>query len=60
MSKFKAQNPKTEFLICTAALITPKVVIPAKAGTQENTGFRVKPGMTSCTGLMLSCTISAL
>ena len=27
-------------------------VIPAKAGIQENTGFRVKPGMTNYTGLM--------
>ena len=31
-------------------LITEKDVIPAKAGIQENTGFRVKPGMTNHTG----------
>jgi len=31
-------------------LITEKDVIPAKAGIQENTGFRVKPGMTNYTG----------
>jgi len=33
-------------------------VIPAKAGIQDNTGFRVKPGMTNYTGLMSSCIIS--
>jgi len=27
-----------------------KGVIPAKAGIQENTGFRVKPGMTNYKG----------
>jgi hypothetical protein len=26
---------------------TSKNVIPAKTGIQENTGFRVKPGMTN-------------
>ena len=31
-------------------LITEKDVIPAKAGMRENTGFRVKPGMTNYTG----------
>ena len=31
----------------TATLIITKGVIPAKAGIQKNTGFRVKPGMTS-------------
>jgi hypothetical protein len=30
-----------------ATLITAKEVIPAKAGIQKNTGFRVKPGMTN-------------
>jgi hypothetical protein len=30
-----------------ATLITAKAVIPAKAGIQKNTGFRVKPGMTN-------------
>jgi hypothetical protein len=33
-------------LLYTASLITTKHVIPAKAGIQKNTGFRVKPGMT--------------
>jgi hypothetical protein len=32
-------------------------VIPAKAGIQDNTGFRVKPGMTNYTDLMSSCII---
>jgi len=31
----------------TATLIAAKEVIPAKAGIQQNTGFRVKPGMTN-------------
>lgn len=38
-----------------ASLISTKSVIPAKAGIQKSTGFRVKPGMTNSTGLMLSC-----
>ena len=42
----------------TATLIAAKGVIPAKAGIQENTGFRVKPGMTKCIKLMSSCIIS--
>jgi hypothetical protein len=50
MSKPKVQKEK--LLICTAILTAPKAVIPAKAGIQENTGFRVKPGMTTYTGLM--------
>jgi len=32
-----------------------KGVIPAKAGIQKNTGFRVKPGMTNSIRLMSSC-----
>src|SRR4030042_7010542 len=32
-----------------------KSVIPAKAGIQKSTGFRVKPGMTNCIRLMSSC-----
>ena len=39
----------------TATLITAKAVIPAKAGIQKNTGFRVKPGMTNHIKLMSSC-----
>jgi hypothetical protein len=32
----------------------PRVVIPAKAGIQtENTGFRIKSGMTKCEKLFL-------
>jgi len=45
-------------LLYTASLITADDVIPAKAGIQENTGFRVKPGMTNCTRFMSSCIIS--
>ena len=33
-------------------------VIPAKAGIQENTGFRVKPGMTNYIGLMSLCVVN--
>ncbi len=36
----------------TATLITAKGVIPAKAGIQKNTGFRVKPGMTTLMRIM--------
>ena len=39
----------------TATLIIGKAVIPAKAGIQKNTGFRVKPGMTNRIRLMSSC-----
>ena len=39
----------------TATLIIAKAVIPAKAGIQKNTGFRVKPGMTNRIRLMSSC-----
>jgi hypothetical protein len=32
----------------------PRVIIPAKAGIQiENTGFRIKSGMTKCVKLFL-------
>jgi hypothetical protein len=31
----------------TATLFLAMAVIPAKAGIQRNTGFRVKPGMTN-------------
>ena len=37
----------------SAGIIVTKNVIPAKAEIQEKTGFRVKPGMTNCTILML-------
>jgi hypothetical protein len=39
----------------TAKLIMPWDVIPAKAGIQENTGFRVKPGMTNWKRPMSPC-----
>jgi len=39
----------------TATLIIPKAVIPAKAGIQKNTRFRVKPGMTNRIRLISSC-----
>ena len=42
-------------LLYTASLITTKHVIPAKAGIQENTGFRVKPGMTNWLRFMSLC-----
>ena len=32
-------------------------IIPANTGIQDNTGFRVKPGMTNYTKLMSSCLI---
>jgi len=35
-----------------ASLTPTEQVIPAKAGIQKKTGFRVKPGMTNSTGLM--------
>jgi len=37
------------------SMIFQKDVIPAKAGTQANTGFRVKPGMTTPAGLLSAC-----
>jgi hypothetical protein len=43
------------FELYTASLISTEHVIPAKAGIQENTGFRVKPGMTNCTRFTSSC-----
>ena len=41
----------------TATLIIAKAVIPAKAGIQKNTGFRVEPGMTNRIRLMSSCKV---
>ncbi len=41
--------------IYTATLTTAKIVIPAKAGIQRNTGFRVKPGMTKRIGFISAC-----
>ncbi len=40
-------------LLYTATLITAHSVIPANAGIQERTGFRVKPGMTNRKGLIV-------
>jgi hypothetical protein len=36
----------SESYYLASTLIVPKVVIPAKAGIQKNTGFRIKSGMT--------------
>ena len=44
----------------TATLITAKGVILAEAGIQENTGFRVKPGMTNYIRLMSSCIVKRI
>jgi hypothetical protein len=44
-----------KIVLYTTTLITAKSVIPAKAGIQKNTGFRVKPGMTIYLRLMSSC-----
>jgi hypothetical protein len=38
---------KLKGILHTASLITTEHVIPAEAGIQKNTGFRVKPGMTN-------------
>ena len=46
---------KGNLILYTATLITAKAVIPAKAGIQENTRFRVEPGMTNRIRLMSSC-----
>ncbi len=43
--------------IYTATLITAHSVIPANAGIQEGTGFRVKPGVTNRKGLMSVCIV---
>jgi hypothetical protein len=42
-------------LFYVVTLIAPKGVIPAKAGIQEKTGFRVKPGMTDGIRLISLC-----
>jgi len=52
--QWSMKNQQWSF-IYTATLITAKGVIPAKAGIQKNTGFRVKPGMTNLVRLMMSC-----
>ena len=44
-------------ILYTATLIIAKAVIPAKAGIQKNTGFRVEPGMTNRIRLMSSCIV---
>lgn len=43
-----------------ASLIRYEYVIPAKAGIQKNTGFRVKPGMTEICKFMLLCIITEM
>jgi hypothetical protein len=47
-------KPKCQIFLYTATLIIAKGVIPAKAGIQKKTGFRVKPGMTDRKRLMSS------
>ncbi len=46
------RRPSFRFILYMATLITAHSVIPANAGIQEGTGFRVKPGMTNRKGLM--------
>jgi len=48
------------FFLYTASLITTKSVIPAKAGINRGTGFRVQPGMTNRIRFMSLCTILAV
>jgi len=57
LKKQKRRNELGEEFIelYTATLIPAKGVIPAKAGIQKNTGFRVKPGMTNYMRLISSC-----
>ena len=43
------------FLLYTASLITTTWVITAKVGIEEDTGFRVHPGMTNYIRLISSC-----
>jgi hypothetical protein len=43
------------FICIYNGIIVAKSVIPAKAGIQKNTGFRVKPGMTNCVRLISPC-----
>ena len=40
-------------MLYPATLLSAHSVIPANAGIQEGTGFRVKPGMTNGKGLMV-------
>jgi hypothetical protein len=47
--------PSQNLLFYIVTLIAPKGVIPAKAGIQEKTGFRVKPGMTDGIRLISLC-----
>jgi len=45
----------TDAVLYIATLIRAHLVIPAKAGIQKKTGFRVKPGMTDFIRLMSPC-----
>ena len=54
-SKYKEFRRRYAEELYTATLIAARNVIPAKAGIQENTGFRVKPGMTGRKRLLSSC-----
>ncbi|HXX34296.1 MAG TPA: hypothetical protein VEM15_07470 [Thermodesulfobacteriota bacterium] len=44
-SNFETRNPKL-YELRKATPVTAREVIPAKAGIQETTGFRIKFGMT--------------
>jgi hypothetical protein len=52
---FMGSEDKKRLFLYTATLILAIAVIPAKAGIQEKTGFRVKPGMTKAIRFMSSC-----
>jgi hypothetical protein len=51
---FMGSEDKKRLFLYTATLILAIAVIPAKAGIQEKTGFRVKPGMTKAIRFMSS------
>jgi hypothetical protein len=55
LRNFRIRNPS--ILLYTTSLITTEHVIPAEAGIQENTGFRVKPGMTNNLIFMSLCAV---
>jgi hypothetical protein len=52
-----AGHVPVKLLIFATTSVAAKGVIPAKAGIQKNTGFRVKPGMTTRIRLLLPCKI---
>jgi hypothetical protein len=52
---FGGRGGERTIKLLTTAFITPKGVIPEKAGIQRRIGFRVKPGMTKYMRPMSSC-----